>query len=85
MHRFVLHNGRVQKAEETSLAPGQVGLMNGWGVFSTLRVKEGVMFAFERHWRRMQGDAQLMRDFFEKQGGFEQRLLMHHACGRWMS
>jgi branched-chain amino acid aminotransferase len=61
MHPFVLHNGRVQKADVTSLSPGQTGVVNGWGVFSTLRVKEGVMFAFERHWRRMQGDARLMR------------------------
>lgn len=35
--------------------------MNGWGVFSTLRVADGVLFAFERHWARMQKDAALMR------------------------
>ena len=39
------------------LAPGQVGLLSGWGVFSTLRVAEGVLFAFERHWARIQRDA----------------------------
>lgn len=31
--------------------------MNGWGVFSTLRVYEGVLFAFERHYERMARDA----------------------------
>jgi branched-chain amino acid aminotransferase len=35
--------------------------MNGWGVFSTLRVADGVLFAFERHWARMAKDAALMR------------------------
>lgn len=39
------------------LAAGQVGLLSGWGVFSTLRVVEGVPFAFERHWARLTRDA----------------------------
>lgn len=32
--------------------------MNGWGVFSTIRVYDGVMFAWQRHWDRMVRDAQ---------------------------
>jgi branched-chain amino acid aminotransferase len=57
MHRFVLHNGKILDAHEKSLSAGQVGLLNGWGVFSTLRVADGVLFAFERHWERMHRDA----------------------------
>jgi branched-chain amino acid aminotransferase len=34
-----------------------VGLLSGWGVFSTLRVADGVLFAFERHWARIKRDA----------------------------
>jgi branched-chain amino acid aminotransferase len=60
MHRFLLHNDRIQDAHEQSLSAGQIGLLNGWGVFSTLRVAEGVLFAFERHWGRMQRDAAKM-------------------------
>jgi branched-chain amino acid aminotransferase len=60
MHRFLLHNDDILDAHQKSLSAGQVGLMNGWGVFSTLRVQEGVLFAFERHWERMQGDASRM-------------------------
>lgn len=45
--------------------PGQVGFLNGWGVFSTLRVSDGVLFAFERHYGRMQGDAERMHVPFE--------------------
>jgi branched-chain amino acid aminotransferase len=60
MHQLVLHNNQIQDAAARSLSPGQVGVVNGWGVFSTLRVKEGVMFAFERHWARMKRDAELM-------------------------
>ena len=57
MHRFLLHNGAILDAHEKSLSAGQVGLLNGWGVFSTLRVADGVLFAFERHWERMHRDA----------------------------
>ncbi|MGP0074774.1 MAG: aminotransferase class IV [Bryobacteraceae bacterium] len=57
MHRFLLHNGVILDAHEKSLSAGQVGLLNGWGVFSTLRVADGVPFAFERHWERMHRDA----------------------------
>jgi branched-chain amino acid aminotransferase len=57
MHRFLLHNNNILDAHEKSLSAGQVGLLNGWGVFSTLRVADGVPFAYERHWERMQRDA----------------------------
>jgi len=35
-------------------------VLAGWGVFSTLRVAEGVLFAFERHWARIERDAALL-------------------------
>lgn len=61
MHSLLFHNGRIVSTAEKGLSPGQVGFLNGWGVFSTLRVSGGVLFAFERHWARMQKDAALMR------------------------
>ncbi|MGA2326793.1 MAG: aminotransferase class IV [Bryobacteraceae bacterium] len=61
MHRFVLHNDQIHEATESVLMPGQVGLLAGWGVFSTLRVVEGVPFAYERHWERMRRDARALR------------------------
>jgi branched-chain amino acid aminotransferase len=60
MHRFLLHNGAILDTHEKCLTAGQVGLLNGWGVFSTLRVTDGVPFAFERHWERMHRDAAKM-------------------------
>lgn len=57
IHRFVLHNQDIREASELSLSPGQIGLLSGWGVFSTLRVADGVPFAFERHWARIARDA----------------------------
>jgi branched-chain amino acid aminotransferase len=57
MHPYLLYNDRIHKADETLLKPGQLGLLAGWGVFSTLRIYEGIPFEFERHWKRMLRDA----------------------------
>ena len=35
-----------------------MGLLMGWGVFTTLRIYQGVPFAFDRHWERMARDAE---------------------------
>ena len=61
MHRNLLYNGEIRDTSERFLSPGQTGLVNGWGVFSTLRIYDGVPFAWERHWPRMQHDAARMR------------------------
>ncbi len=61
MHALVLHNDDIREASAKVLAPGQVGLASGWGVFSTLRVVRGIPFAFERHWERMKRDAATLR------------------------
>jgi branched-chain amino acid aminotransferase len=61
MHRFLLHNDEIRHAGDRIVSPGQVGLLNGWGVFSTLRVYDGVLFAWQRHWSRMQRDAARLR------------------------
>lgn len=67
MHRLLLHNDDIRDAWDFGLSPGQVGLLAGWGVFSTLRVYDGVMFAFDRHWERMRRDAARMRVPFPAQ------------------
>ena len=57
LHRHILHNETIREATDPVLSPGQVGLLSGWGVFTTLRVSEGVLFAWERHWARIMRDA----------------------------
>jgi branched-chain amino acid aminotransferase len=61
MHRYLLHNDEIRDTSAQDLSAGQVGLLNGWGVFSTIRVYDGVMFAWERHWDRMHIDAGRLR------------------------
>ncbi len=65
MHPWVLLNDRILSADEAMLKPGQVGLLSGWGVFTTMRIYQGVPFAFERHWERMQRDAERIHIPFE--------------------
>ena len=61
IHRFVYHNDRLVPIEQVRLSPGQAGLLNGWGIFTTVRVVDGEAFAFERHWRRLEKDAERTR------------------------
>jgi branched-chain amino acid aminotransferase len=57
IHRYVYHNDKLLPIEQVRLSPGQAGLISGWGLFTTLRIFEGVPFAFERHWKRLEKDA----------------------------
>lgn len=57
IHRFIFHNDGVRSIDEARLSPGQAGLLNGWGLFTTIRITEGIPFAFERHWKRLERDS----------------------------
>lgn len=57
LHKFVYHNDRLVPMEEVRLSPGQAGLLNGWGVFTTIRIYDGRPFSFDRHWHRLMTDA----------------------------
>lgn len=57
IHRYIFHNGHIVPIEQARLSPGQAGLLNGWGLFTTMRIFQGEPFAFERHWKRLQKDA----------------------------
>jgi branched-chain amino acid aminotransferase len=61
LHPFLLHNAEIRPSSQPLLAAGQVGLLSGWGVFTTMRVVEGIPFAFERHWARMIRDAAALK------------------------
>ncbi len=61
MHPHILYNDRILLAGEKILTPGQLGVLSGWGIFTTLRIYDGVLFEFERHWQRMTRDARVLR------------------------
>ncbi len=58
MDPLIFHNQRLVGLNEARLSPGQIGLLTGWGVFTTLRLYRGQPFAFERHWARLSRDAE---------------------------
>lgn len=60
IHDFIMHNGRICDAGSPALYAGQLGLLAGWGVFTTIRVSQGALFAWERHWARLARDAERM-------------------------
>lgn len=61
LHKFVYHNDRLMPMEDVRLSPGQAGLLNGWGVFTTVRLYDGRPFAFNRHWNRLITDAHRLK------------------------
>jgi len=60
-HRLIFHNDRIVPVDGARLSPGQAGLLNGWGLFTTMRIFQGEAFAYERHWRRLEKDAGRIR------------------------
>jgi len=61
IHRMIFHNDRIIPVDKARLSPGQAGLFNGWGLFTTMRIFQGEAFAYERHWRRLEKDAGRIR------------------------
>ena len=60
IHHHVFHNENLLPIEKVRLSPGQSGLLNGAGIFTTLRILQGEAFAYERHWRRLERDAGIL-------------------------
>ena len=61
IHRHVFHNDSLLPIEKVRLSPGQAGFICGWGLFTTIRISRSEAFAYERHWRRLEKDAALIR------------------------
>jgi len=74
IHRLIFHNDRIVPVDEARLSPGQAGLTNGWGLFTTMRIFQGEAFAYERHWRRLEKDAARIRLPFP----FDPDVARHH-------
>ncbi|HYK40712.1 MAG TPA: aminotransferase class IV, partial [Candidatus Eremiobacteraceae bacterium] len=61
IHRNVFHNDKLMSIEDCRLSPGQAGVICGWGLFTTIRIVKGEAFGYERHWRRLEKDAAIIR------------------------
>lgn len=60
MHPFVFHNDAILPLEQARLSPGQAGLINGWGVFTTVRTYRGQPFRLDKHFERLARDAKIL-------------------------
>jgi branched-chain amino acid aminotransferase len=61
IHRHIFNNESLVPIEKSRLSMGQAGLICGWGIFTTLRIARGEAFAYERHWRRLDKHAAIIR------------------------
>ena len=61
IHRHIFHNDKLLPIEDARLSPGQAGVICGWGLFTTIRIVKGEAFSYERHWRRLEKDAAIIR------------------------
>jgi branched-chain amino acid aminotransferase len=61
IHRHIFHNDKLMPIEDARLSPGQAGIICGWGLFTTIRIVKGEAFGYERHWRRLEKDAAIIR------------------------
>jgi branched-chain amino acid aminotransferase len=53
MDRLVYYNDSIVDVADTRLPVTTAGVLYGWGVFTTLRIYNGKLFAFEKHWDRL--------------------------------
>lgn len=57
---FVWFNGDIQRASDVRISPFDRGFLVGEGVFETLATHDGKLFAFERHFRRLERGCELL-------------------------
>ena len=57
MHEFVSFNHLIGSAKESSLMSISLAALYGKGVFTTIAIYDGKPFLWEKHWRRLEGDA----------------------------
>ena len=57
---FIYCNGELVPLDQAVLSPLDHGFLYGHGLFETLRVYDGHLFAFARHYARLQAGAQVL-------------------------
>ncbi len=58
MDNLIYHNNQIVTTSSATVDATLAGLLYGWGVFTTLRIFDGRIFAFERHFERLQKHAE---------------------------
>jgi branched-chain amino acid aminotransferase len=58
MDRLIFQNDRIVESARSQLSTSNAGALYGWGIFTTIRIFDGAVFAFERHWDRLKRHAE---------------------------
>ncbi|MBI4851653.1 MAG: aminotransferase class IV [Acidobacteria bacterium] len=61
MHPLISYNHTLMSIEEVSISPINAGLLHGYGVFTTLRIYNGIPFQFKEHWTRLEMHAHMIK------------------------
>lgn len=55
------YNHTIVSAQDVSINPVNAGLLHGYGVFTTLRIYNGIPFQFTEHWTRLETHAHIIK------------------------
>lgn len=61
MYPLISYNHTLIDAQEVNISPVNAGLLHGYGVFTTLRIYNGVPFQFNQHWIRLEKHAHAIK------------------------
>lgn len=61
MHPFVSFNRQIRRAENASIPAASAAALYGKGVFTTIAVRDGQPFLWEKHWRRLRRNAESLQ------------------------
>jgi len=77
-------NGRLHDASEPSISPLNRGFLYGDAIYEVWRTFDGVIFAWEEHWLRLQksADALFMKELFSKEYIFSE---ISRTCSAYLN
>ncbi len=58
MHDWISFNHQIIKKSEATLSAVSAAALYGKGIFTTLRIQNGLPFLFDRHWKRLKDNAE---------------------------
>lgn len=61
MHSLISYNHTLMPIENVHISPVNAGLIHGYGVFTTLRIYNGIAFQFKEHWVRLETHAHTIK------------------------
>ena len=58
MHEYVFFNEEIFRAEDTAVCAASSAALYGKGIFTTIAIYDSKPFLWEKHWRRLQNNAE---------------------------